>query len=182
MNDKYTEIENHIPYYDTSRFARLDDLWRGLVGWNNYYRLLWAAVSVRKPKHVVEIGRERGVSAVVMLDALPHDSILTSIDINPEAVFLDNWNEPRLKLITSDSLLCADKVTPMDFLFIDGDHTYETVSKEWELYGPKVTDGGIVFFDDIHFNEGMTRFWNELEGEKYDISQWHEPGFGVLFK
>jgi hypothetical protein len=30
-----------------------------------------------------------------------------------------------------------------DFIYLDGDHTYETVSKELELYWPKVKQGGV---------------------------------------
>lgn len=49
------------------------------------------------------------------------------------------------------------------FLFIDGDHTAEGVSKDIELFFPKLTSGAIVVFDD--FSEafpGLTNVVNNL--------------------
>lgn len=37
----------------------------------------------------------------------------------------------------------------LDFLFIDGDHTYEGVKKDFEMYSPLVRKGGLIAFHDI---------------------------------
>ncbi|MEM4489080.1 MAG: class I SAM-dependent methyltransferase [Desulfurococcaceae archaeon] len=37
----------------------------------------------------------------------------------------------------------------LDFLFIDGDHTYEGVKKDFEMYSPLVEKGGMIAFHDI---------------------------------
>ena len=39
--------------------------------------------------------------------------------------------------------------TPLDFLFIDGDHSYEGVRRDFLDYGPMVRPGGLVAFHDI---------------------------------
>ncbi|SCA63523.1 Uncharacterized protein SCG7109_AR_00020 [Chlamydiales bacterium SCGC AG-110-M15] len=36
----------------------------------------------------------------------------------------------------------------IDFLFIDGAHEYEAVKKDFELWSPKVKDGGVIAFHD----------------------------------
>jgi predicted O-methyltransferase YrrM len=36
-----------------------------------------------------------------------------------------------------------------DFLFIDGDHTYQGVKQDFQMYSPLVKKGGIVAFHDI---------------------------------
>ncbi|MCS7366302.1 MAG: class I SAM-dependent methyltransferase [archaeon YNP-WB-062] len=56
----------------------------------------------------------------------------------------------------------------MDFLFIDGDHTYEGVKKDFEMYSPLVRGGGIIAFHDIvqHPPETgceVSGFWNEIK-------------------
>jgi len=81
----------------------------------------------------------------------------------------------------------------IDLLFIDGDHTYEGVKKDWEMYSPLVKDGGIVVFHDIvdhtktHPFCKVDKLWNELKqsNETWEFidssgDQW--GGIGVLKK
>ncbi|MEM4674909.1 MAG: class I SAM-dependent methyltransferase, partial [Nitrososphaerota archaeon] len=54
----------------------------------------------------------------------------------------------------------------LDFLFIDGDHTYEGVKRDFEIYSPLVRRGGIIAFHDIVPGPpenvgGVPTFWNE---------------------
>lgn len=46
----------------------------------------------------------------------------------------------------------------MDFIFIDGDHTYEAVRTDYELYFPKIKKGGLIFFHDSRMNRGGANF------------------------
>ena len=54
----------------------------------------------------------------------------------------------------------------IDFLFVDGDHSYEGVRRDFELYTPFVRSGGIVALHDIAspIAPGVARFWEELKG------------------
>lgn len=45
-----------------------------------------------------------------------------------------------------------------DFIFIDGDHTYDAVYQDFELYLPKVKTGGLVFMHDSRMNRGGANF------------------------
>lgn len=54
----------------------------------------------------------------------------------------------------------------LDFLFIDGDHSYEGVRKDFEMYAPLVRSGGLVAFHDIARSGGVEKvyeFWNEIK-------------------
>ena len=73
---------------------------------------------------------------------------------------------------TVDALRGCVKGRPIDFLFIDGDHTYAGVRRDWELYSPLVRrNGGLVAFHDIcHHRDpdmGVERLWAEI---KHDAS------------
>jgi hypothetical protein len=64
----------------------------------------------------------------------------------------------------------------LDFLFIDGDHTYEGVKQDYEMYKHLVKPGGWIGFHDIkdtefHRNANcrVDILWNELEGEKKEF-------------
>jgi predicted O-methyltransferase YrrM len=54
----------------------------------------------------------------------------------------------------------------LDWLYIDGDHNYEFVRKDLELYYPKVKSGGYIVCDDYHYagkwNDGVTRAVDEF--------------------
>jgi predicted O-methyltransferase YrrM len=56
---------------------------------------------------------------------------------------------------------------PLDLLFIDGHHAYESVRRDYELYAPLVRTGGLVAFHDIADGPSETvgdvpRFWREV--------------------
>ena len=53
----------------------------------------------------------------------------------------------------------------MDFVYIDGDHSYEAVKRDIALYGPKVKPGGVLIGDDFRPGEwwgmGVIRAFTE---------------------
>jgi cephalosporin hydroxylase len=83
------------------------------------------------------------------------------------------------------SLLDGDK---LDFLFIDGDHTYEGVKKDYLVYRRCVRSGGWIGFHDIndttlHRDHHclVAKLWSELEGKKIAMTIGDEwGGIGVV--
>jgi len=68
----------------------------------------------------------------------------------------------------------------VDFMFIDTDHTHAQVSKEWELYRPRLSEQCLVVFDDITMND-MGRFWDSLTCSTLETgSIYHYTGFGLV--
>ena len=79
----------------------------------------------------------------------------------------------------------------LDFLFIDGDHSYAGVKQDYETFAPMVRAGGVIAFHDIldtswHREQGcfVADFWKELTGPKEEIAfmplTW--GGIGVMRK
>ena len=78
----------------------------------------------------------------------------------------------------------------VDFLFIDGDHSYQGVKSDFSMYSPLVAEGGLIALHDIvpglpsHVGE-VPRFWTELRG-KYPsheiVKSWSQgqAGIGLL--
>jgi predicted O-methyltransferase YrrM len=84
-----------------------------------------------------------------------------------------------------EEILAGNK---LDFLFIDGDHSYEGVKLDFEDYKGFVRPGGLIAFHDIkdtehHRHRGcfVAKFWQELKGEKQEFcSGMHWAGIGVV--
>jgi predicted O-methyltransferase YrrM/glycosyltransferase involved in cell wall biosynthesis len=55
----------------------------------------------------------------------------------------------------------------IDFLFIDGDHTYEGVKQDFYMYKDLVTPGGLIAFHDICYHPSphveVKQFWDEIK-------------------
>ena len=76
----------------------------------------------------------------------------------------------------------------IDFLFIDGNHTYEGVKTDYKLYGSMVKPGGIIALHDIGINEegGVHILWDEIKNNHngykellFDTNQ--EKGIGIIY-
>jgi predicted O-methyltransferase YrrM len=76
----------------------------------------------------------------------------------------------------------------LDFLFIDGDHSYEGVKQDFEMYSPMVRKGGLVAFHEIagpggERARGVPSFWREVRstGASYQelVANPEQTGWGI---
>jgi predicted O-methyltransferase YrrM len=140
------------------------------------------------PRGVLEIGTALG-GTLFLLSRVAHPrATLATVDL-PGGPFGGGYGRewlpvlrsmPRstqtLKLVRGDShdrhtLAVVRDVfaqAPVDFLLIDGDHSYDGVKQDFEWYSPLVRPGGFVALHDIvpgpeRLVGGVPRFWNEIK-------------------
>lgn len=132
-------------------------------------KTLHSLVQSNKNDLCVEIGSYFGASSYAIASALKDNSRLYCIDIwksntamRPDPKdgsslldsFKKNTKKHEDKIITIvDYSYNAYKIfknnnSKIDFLFIDGDHSYEGVKKDFDLYLPLMNKGGIIAFHD----------------------------------
>lgn len=167
----------------------------------------------RPLRHVCEIGTFKGGTLFVWCQLALEDANIYSIDL-PGGAFGGGYNErstpffqsfrkpgQKLECLRGNShelsmrnkfkdLLGGDK---LDFLFIDGDHSYAGVKQDFEDYAPFVKSGGIIAFHDIverpvQPDIEVWRFWQELKHD-YRCEEFIEQGpdrrkigIGLLYK
>lgn len=74
----------------------------------------------------------------------------------------------------------------LDFIFIDGNHMYEAVKMDLEIYSKLVRSGGIIALHDIGYAEegGVHKLWDEIKNDYKHIElRLHpnkEKGIGIL--
>jgi predicted O-methyltransferase YrrM len=158
------------------------------------FRRLLEEVERVRPKTMLEIGTAKGGSLLAFAQLCAPDAHIVSLDL-PQGPFGGGyplWKVPlykafarraqQLDLVRADShsastfaqvqsLLDGRK---LDFLFIDGDHSYEGVRSDFETYTSLVRPGGIIAMHDIappHPDWPLTngndpgdvpRFWADL--------------------
>lgn len=70
---------------------------------------------------------------------------------------------------------------PFDLIFLDGDDTYDGKRQDFEMFSPLLRAGGHVAIHDINAkNTGVPKFWEKLEGHKFEFNcHKHWGGIGV---
>lgn len=168
-------------------------------------------IQTAAPQRSLEIGTNYGGTLFLLCALSPPGARVISVDL-PAGQFGGGYprrkiplfrsfprNGQKLHLIRGDShsietlarverLLAGDK---LDYLFIDGDHTYEGVKRDFEMYSPFVRSGGMVAFHDIAVHTKarsceVDRFWNEIKEGFQHLEFIEDPnqgwaGIGVLF-
>jgi predicted O-methyltransferase YrrM len=133
----------------------------------------------------VEIGSYLGASSCFIAAAISNDSKLYCIDTwqndamkyvdaDTDADERDTYREfllntkkysKKIVMIRKWSTEAIDdvkqKAISVDFLFIDGDHSYEGVKKDWDLYSKLLKPGSIVVFHDTGWAEGVKKVITE---------------------
>jgi len=148
-------------------------------------------VKKEKPRYILEIGTALGGTLFLFCRLASDDAVIISIDLP-----LGKWGggyslariplyqsfklkQQQIHLIKEDShkretlekvkaILDGKKI---DILFIDGDHSYEGVKKDFEMFSTLVKENGIIALHDIIKSKfkacEVQKFWNEIESE-YD--------------
>jgi cephalosporin hydroxylase len=141
-------------------------------------------VQALQPQRLCEIGTSSGGTLYLLTRVAPEIATIVSIDISiPAHTGRARANLGRgaqsVRSLEGDS---HDPATverlrrelaghPLDFLLIDGDHSYAGVKSDFELYAPLVRPGGLIALHDISPDSGepggpisgeVPRYWAEL--------------------
>jgi predicted O-methyltransferase YrrM len=136
-----------------------------------------------RPKVVMEIGTAQGGTLFMFSRVADRNARIVSLDL-PHGPGGGGYGEKRIPLYQAFALkdqelelMRADshdpknlekvkewlKGQPIDFLFIDGDHSYAGAKQDFEMYGPLVRPGGIIAFHDIVYCADVERLWAEVK-------------------
>lgn len=170
-------------------------------------------------KTIVEVGSARGGTFWALAQVADPEALLVSVDIpagspidvrGGEDVYhgrdRDRFKEfvgPKqtCQLIdassqlesTRDAVKAAIGAREIDLLFIDADHRYPGVKRDYQLYSPLVRHGGLIVFHDVipqnDHRSGVHHLWNELKRkddsamefvgrDNWGMGQW--GGIGIL--
>ncbi len=151
-------------------------------------RALLERLTAAPPQRVLEIGTSKGGTLYLFCRVATPTATLVTVDL-PGAWLRGHyprWKDglyrsfagPQQTVVTmrgdSHSAATARQVEscfggqPIDFLFIDGDHSYEGVADDFERYRRLVRPDGLIAFHDIAPGPpesvgGVPQFWNDVK-------------------
>jgi predicted O-methyltransferase YrrM len=203
-NLKAKELVNILYSPNWERFFWIKQVKKEIEG-------LVEAVAALQPKIIVEIGTNMGGSLFCFTKVAQPNALIISIDL-PEGLggggyplyrsnFYQSFASQKQKMLLwrldshkEHTLTQLKKILngqKIDFLFLDGDHSYEGIKQDFEWYAPLVKSGGIIAFHDIKPSLPdnwiqVGRFWNEIKKEYQhkeivsDEVSW--GGIGILYQ
>lgn len=162
--------------------------------------MLLALAESAEVRTVLEIGTFAGGTAWAF-SHLPSVERIITIDYGPQdsaearLAALGNW----VTMIRGNS---ADPDTrhevirqlagsPPDLLFIDGSHDLESVTIDWQVFGPMVRPGGLVAFHDVEVHQGrpeveVHELWKRVRSAYPSVKVTAAPGewagIGIIWR
>lgn len=171
--------------------------------WLEHGPFMYWVISELKPRTFVELGSQYGFSYFAACHSVKKNTLATkcfAVDTwqgdeqagyygDKEFLEVKKYNEENFKdfstllRTTFYSAVEQFQENSIDLLHIDGFHSYEAVSEDFNNWKSRLSDNAIVLFHDIHeYREdfGVHIFWKELKSSYTTFEFTHEHGLGVL--
>jgi Methyltransferase domain/Glycosyl transferases group 1 len=173
------------------------------ASWLDYTPFAFWIVDALRPSLFVELGCQSGNSYASFAQAVQSLGLPTAcygIDtwrgdahagFFPESVF-EEWSAYHDRRFSAFSALirstfddAREHFAPgsVDLLHLDGYHTFEASSHDFEMWRSKLSARGVVLFHDINVRErdfGVWQLWESLKEEYPSFEFLHGHGLGVL--
>jgi predicted O-methyltransferase YrrM len=166
----------------------------GIINWDiptyttadELFKLYKLTKLLKENSTIVEIGSYTGASTLMIGKGLKKGSKLYCIDTwkndamtegyyDTFEIFKKNTHPIREKIIIIKSKSTDQSIKfkkEIDLLFIDGDHSYEGVKKDFDIWFKKLKTDGIIIMHDIGWSDGVIKVINENIKpclERYDM-------------
>jgi predicted O-methyltransferase YrrM len=130
-----------------------------------------ALIKMHKAANVLEIGVFEGETSIKMIEALPYGGKYTGIDINNYLKHDLNSFGTDVDFVLGESitLLKGYPANSFDFIFVDGDHSWENILPEFkEVERVMAKDGILAYHDTIHIAD-VKKLMDYAAHYKYNV-------------
>jgi len=143
-------------------------------GWNSepdVCEFIGSLIKMTQAKTVLEVGVFEGETAIKMIEALPIGGYYAGIDINDYLTHDLARNGVAVDFILGESI---QKIKQMpakhfDFIFIDGDHSWENILPEFKEVERVIAQGGIIAYHDTIHIPDVKKLMEYAAHYKYNV-------------
>jgi predicted O-methyltransferase YrrM len=143
-------------------------------GWNSepdVCQFIGSLIKMTQAKTVLEVGVFEGETAMKMIEALPIGGYYAGIDINDYIKHDLARNGVAVDFILGESI---QKIKQMpakhfDFIFIDGDHSWENILPEFKEVERVIAQGGIIAYHDTIHIPDVNKLMEYVSHYKYHV-------------
>lgn len=187
------------------RFTQVWSVTSQIPGWfgEPTAAAMFLILAETRPRHVVEIGSYLGRSTVFFASALhdlgidgtvtaidPHTgdrqqlealgvTELSSLEMFRRHLLVAGVSEYVQPIVSSSHEAAQSWTGPVDFLFVDGWHSYDAVMEDALDWMPHLSEGGVVVFDDAIRYDDVSKAIDDLVAQGH-IHLWGDA-FGQAF-
>ncbi|WP_187336605.1 class I SAM-dependent methyltransferase [Novosphingopyxis iocasae] len=171
--------------------------------WTEHVPFAFWIVDAMRPRSLVELGTWYGMSYLAFCQSIQQlgcDTRAMAIDTwrgDTQAGAIDDsilrelrtYHDPHYTAFSTleqsdfDSVAANTEDGSIDLLHIDGLHTFEAVSHDFETWLPKMSDRGVILFHDTQVKRddfGVYTLWADVSSRYPSFEFHHEHGLGVL--
>ena len=154
----------------SNAIRKVSDIARYSLASPKYAALLFRLCVYFQPKNVLELGTSLGLTTLYLTSAVPKANMISIEGCeNTYAYAQKMLAKSEVKNITLFNLSFDEAFkqvlnnTSFDFVYIDGNHTYEATLRYFDLLKKNSTENTVLVFDDIYWTPGMTKAWQEIK-------------------
>lgn len=204
---KIKKLMHHFGVDEYGHQANFDRADLG-YGWVHY-----GLIRANKPKNILCVGSRHGYIPAILAQACKDNGIghVDFVDAGfgdgdeqhwtgegywktkkGESTFLrfDLQNFITLHVMTTDKFKkISNKRIKYDYIYIDGDHSFKGVTRDYELFWPMLRSGGFISFHDISIKGkkpegeyGVWKLWKKIAKKNAFSLEFLGSGLGVLQK
>ncbi len=152
-------------------------------------QLLHRIVNYLDLNNLLELGTSFGISTAYISSSSNNKKCITLEGCeNTAAIARQTFAELNLtniEIITGDIdntiHIALNKLSSVDFVFIDANHSFHATTKYFELILPKLSQKAIVVFDDIYWSKEMKQAWEKIKENEQVTSTIDLYHFGIAF-
>lgn len=137
-------------------------------------RLFYRLIRHFQYKNIIELGSSIGINSLYLASGNKNAQVYTlegcPYTARVASEIFSRFANLNIHLIQGniDTVLpnLIKKMSSVDFVYFDANHTYEATLNYFNVCLPKAHENSIFVFDDIHWSKGMEKAWNFIKNHE----------------